>query len=114
MGRPIRNTDPSIIRHVSSRTLNAQLLMRPNSEINEIIGGVIAKYQQKHKIILYAASILSNHYHLVAQAPEQNLWEFEQSINREIAKRINWYLGRKGYFWGRRYNEEPTLTEGEA
>ena len=90
MGRPLRTTDPTKIRHISTRTLKAQLLMCPNPEVNQIIGGIIAKYQHKYNIVIYACTVLSNHYHLVAQAPKKNMWRFAGSINREIAKRLNW------------------------
>ncbi len=55
--RPPRNTDPSKIRLVTIRTLSAELLLRPDKELNEIVGGVIAKYQEEFDIKIFALKI---------------------------------------------------------
>ena len=89
-------------------------MMSPNKEINETIGGIVAKYQQEFGIEIYAYIFLSNHYHLLVRAPRQNLWRFEQGINREIAKRINKIRGREGHFWARRYDDQLTLQNTDA
>lgn len=106
MGRPIRNTNPEYVRHITCRTLNAQLLLVPSKELNNIVAGVVAKYQQKFSISIYAISLLGNHYHILAKAPKRNLWRFEQAINSEIAKRVNIFRNRRGFFWERRYDEQ--------
>ena len=64
MPRPRRNTNPEYIRLVTIRTQNAKLYMVPSKELNQIVGGVLAKYQQKYRIIIYGFIFLSNHYHL--------------------------------------------------
>ena len=114
MGRPLRNTDPNIVHLMSCRTVNAQLLMVPDEELVDIVGGVIAKYQKKHGIIIFALIVLSNHYHLLSNAPKANLHAFAEDVNREIAKRINRYLRRKSFFWGRRYDAIPVIEERDA
>ena len=118
MGRPIRDLNPSHIRLVTIRTEEAKLFMAPTAEngekINEIVGGVIAKYQAMFSIVIYAYVVCGNHYHILLRAPESNLWRFSQAINREIAKRINSLLGRKGHFWYRRYDDQVVLEGGDA
>ena len=106
MPRQPRNTDPKFLRHISIRTLNAQLLLSPSTEVNDIVGGVIAKYQEIYGIEIFACNVLSNHIHILARAPLRNLWRFEQQVNREVAKRINRLRNRRGSFWGRRYDEQ--------
>ena len=114
MGRPLRDTDPEKVHLITCRTARAELLMVPRPEITNIIGGVIAKYSSLLEIDLYAVIVLSNHYHLLAKAPKGNLSFFAENINREIAKRVNWHLGREGFFWGRRYDDQIVVEEYES
>lgn len=114
MGRRPRNTNPETLRVVVLRVEEAQLLMCPDEELNGTIGGIVAKYQEQFGIIIYAYTFLGNHYHLLLRAPRGNLWLFEQAINREIAKRINWKRKRRGHFWGHRYNDPEVLEASDA
>lgn len=88
--------------------------MVPRSELNEIIGGVIARYIERCRVDLYGYVVLSNHYHFVVSGPEGSLPELEENVNREIARRVNAYLRREGHFWGRRYDDEITITPVDA
>ncbi len=114
MPRKPRNTDHSAIRLVTIRTDQAQLLLKPGEDLNEIVGGIIAKYQEVFSIVIYAYAVLGNHYHLVVKAPLQNLWRFEQAVNFELAKRVNRLRSRSGHFWGRRYDDLQIVTESDA
>ena len=109
MGRPRRNLDPKYLRLVTIRTEGAKLYMSPGRELNDTIGGIIARYQVQFGIEIFAYCVLSNHYHLLVRAPKSNLWHFQQSINREIAKRVNRIRDREGHFWSRRYSEEIVI-----
>uniref|UniRef100_A0A0A8KXN4 Transposase IS200-like domain-containing protein n=1 Tax=wastewater metagenome TaxID=527639 RepID=A0A0A8KXN4_9ZZZZ len=113
MGKPLRNTDPTVIRIITLRTSQAQLLMRPDSYVNETISGILAKYQEQFNITIYTHTFNSNHYHLLVQAPEQNLHLFEENVNREISKRINWHIDRKGSLWQRRYDDLSCLDQDD-
>ena len=114
MSRLPRNTDPSYIRHISIRTEGAQFRLIPRAEVNQVIGGVLAKYQEAFEIVIYAYTVLSNHLHILAQAPLANLWRFEQAVNREIAKRINRQQSTRGHFWERRYDEQMVIDESDV
>ncbi len=113
MARLPRNTDPSYIRHISIRVEGAALRLLPDAQLNQIIGGVLAKYQQTFSIIIYAYTVLSNHLHILTRAPKGNLWRFEQAVNREIAKRINKLRNNRGHFWERRYDEQMLAEEND-
>jgi len=114
MSRFPRNTSPEFIRHVSIRVDNACLRMVPSQQVTEIVGGVLAKYQVAFGIELFAYCFLSNHFHLLLRAPRGNLWRFMQAVNREIAKRINRLLNRRGHFWERRYDEQIVAEDEDA
>ena len=99
---------------ITCRTAQAELLLVPSSELNEILGGVLARYAEAYDITLYAYIFLGNHYHLLVQGPEGALPRFAENLNREIAKRVNRLLTRKGFFWGRRYDDDITIEETDA
>lgn len=109
MSRPLRDTDPSKIHIITCRTMCAELLLVPSSRMNQIVGGVLAKYSSVHKVNLYAAIALSNHYHFLIQGAEGVIPRFAADVNREIAHRVNRMLGRHGPIWGRRYDDQVTV-----
>lgn len=114
MSRPLRNTNPDHIRLYTIRTFQQRFFMRPDEKINQIIGGVIARYQEKHSIEIFAYVVLSNHIHLLLRARKQNLWYFGRDVNREIAHRVNRKINREGSFWSRRYDEQICLRDEDA
>lgn len=109
MSRPLRDTDPSKIHVLTCRVARAELLLVPDEKMNKLIGGVIARYADVHKIDLYGYQFLSNHYHLLLQGKEGVIPRFAADINREIASRVNRLLNREGVLWGRRYDDQVTL-----
>jgi putative transposase len=113
MGRSPRNTNPNYTRHISIRTEGAALFLLPDAQVNHIVGGVIAKYQELFSIVIFAYTVLGNHLHILAQAPQKNLWRFEQAVNREVAKRINRVRNRRGHFWERRYDEQMVAERSD-
>lgn len=71
----------------------------------------MARYQEILKIELYAYVVLGNHIHFVARAPQSNIDEFEENVNREIARRLNWKHHREGKLWSKRYDDSTILSE---
>lgn len=113
MGNPLRNKDPNIYRLITIRTEGAHFWLRPSKDINRIVGGVLARYCEIFDIIVYAYIFISNHYHLLIRCPRANADEFQENLNRELARRLNWKNHRSGKFWGRRYSEQEVLTEDD-
>ena len=113
MGYPLRSRDPSRFHLITIRTEGQVLYLRPSKEVNKIVGGVIARYQEIFKIQIFALTVMSNHMHLVVQAPEGNLDEFMENVDREIARRINYKHRRRGRFWSRRYRAQAILNEAD-
>ena len=112
--RPLRDTTPGKLHLLSCRTLRSELLFIPKGELNHIIGGVIARYQSIYQIDIFAIKVLSNHYHMLARAPYGNLPRFFESVNREIAQRVNRYLKREGFLWSRRYDDLIVVEDDDA
>ena len=63
-----RNTDSNYIRHIIIRTKGAASRLLPNAQVTQIIGGILAKYQQTFSIIIYA-------YHEQMVAEENDAFE---------------------------------------
>ena len=113
MARPLRDTDPSKYYLVTIRTEMARLWMIPSRALNRMIGGVLARYQEAMGVRIYAHCALSNHMHLVVQAPEGALDHFFENVNREIARRVNRAHGRIANFWARRYDAQAILNHAD-
>ena len=111
MARPLRNSDPSFFRHIIMRTDEARLWMVPSREMEELLGGIVARYQEILGIEIFAYCFLTNHFHLLIRAPRSNTDEFMENVNREIARRVNWLNKRQGKFWGRPYEDKQVPRE---
>lgn len=85
--------------------------MRPSKDVNRILGGIIARYAEILEVKIFALCFMSNHYHLLIMCPKGNVDEFEENVNREIARRLNWKLHRQGRFWSRRYSDQEVMTD---
>ena len=114
MTRPLRNTDPGAIRLITSRTECAALFMVPGEELNEIIGGILARFQEKYGVEIFGLTILSNHFHILCRSPLRNTCFFFQEVKKEIALKVNRLIGREGHFWHRRYDDQACQTEGDS
>ncbi len=114
MADRIRDTDPNKIHLVTIRTQQAALLLRPGLGLEEILGGIVARYQEQFKTEVYAYNFLGNHYHILARGSEDFLWKFAQGVNREIARRVNYIRYREGKFWGRKYDDQIVVEVQDA
>jgi len=79
--------------------------------MEKLIGGILARYVEAFGVELLAYSVLGNHIHLLVRAPNGNLDEFCENVNREVARRVNWLNKRKGKFWHRRYDALEVKSE---
>lgn len=111
MSRELRSTDPDAHFLITSRTVNSELWLKPTPEMTQTIGGIYARYQEKYKIEINALTVLSNHSHALVRAPDGNLSEFAENVQREISRRSNFINGRSGSLWGARYSAQRILTE---
>lgn len=109
--RELRNRDPEIFRLITIRTVGGRLWLTPNSRMKALTGGIIARYQEKFSIEIFAYAVLGNHPHLLIRAPRSNTDEFCENVNREIARRVNWLHRREGPFWARRYVDQEVVSE---
>ncbi len=112
MGWPIRMYTTESVYFVTARTQQSRLLLRPSSEVNELVGGVLARAVELYQIELFAFVVTSNHIHLLLRAPTGNLPFFMKYLLGNIATKVGRIVGWRGKFWGRRYSAEPVLDDG--
>ncbi len=72
MTTPLRDSDPKIYRLITIRTEEARLWMVPSRNLEKVLGGIVARYQEICGVEIYAYTFLSNHYHLIVRAPKEN------------------------------------------
>ncbi len=79
--------------------------------IPNIIGSWLARGVQRFRIKLYGFVAMSNHVHMLVQAPCGNLAEFMAYFNGQMAREVNRFLGRRHQLWARRYAAAQVLDE---
>lgn len=100
---------------VTTRTFQGRYLLRPSSDVNRTILGVLGRAQRRTGIELCGFTFLSNHYHLLA-VPEstEQLSEFMGFVNGNIARKVGRLHDWHGKLWDRRYQHIIVSDEPEA
>jgi REP element-mobilizing transposase RayT len=104
MPRPLRFVPANSVVEITTRTLQGRLLLRPSSELTEIILGVIGKAQDLYQMSIYAFVVLGTHAHLLLSPPSaEKLARFMQFVNANIAKEAGRLRLWRERLWSRRY-----------
>ncbi|MFY0578908.1 transposase [Cystobacter fuscus] len=113
MGWPLRMFQKEGYYFVTSRCFQGRLLLRPSAEVNEVVGGVLARAVQQSAgtIRLYAFTFASNHFHLLVWARGAALAGFMQYLRSNLSKKVGKLVDWSGGFWERRYSAEPVLDD---
>lgn len=110
--RPLRCPLPRGLYEICTRVTGNGLLMRPSTEVNDLILGVIGRAQTQTDVELHAFVFLSNHYHLLVSVPNgAELSRFMQFINGNIARKLNIINERDGAVWERRFRSIPVAPD---
>ncbi|MCY1074378.1 transposase [Archangium lansingense] len=113
MGWPLRMFQEEGLYFVTSRCFQGRLLLRPSAEVNEVVGGVLARAVQQSAgtIRLHAFTFASNHFHLLVWARGAALASFMQYLRSNLSKKVGRLVDWSGGFWERRYSAEPVLDD---
>ena len=110
--RPLRCPLPGGLYEICTRVTGNALLMRPSSEVNDLILGVIGRAQEQNDVELHAFVFLSNHYHFLVSVPSGAvLSSFMQFVNGNIARKLNIINERDGVVWERRFRSIPVSAD---
>ncbi len=84
---------------VTRRCTQREFLLKPSPLVNEIFKYVLAVAARRYGIVLHAACVMSNHYHLVLTDPRANLPRFSQLLDSVLARALNALHSRWESFW---------------
>lgn len=102
MGRPLRIIQNIYPYHLVCRTNNRTFRFE-RREITRIVFKALKQTHEKYNLLIHHVVLMSNHYHIVATATEENLHRAMQYFNSRVAVRYNKHVGRSGHLWGDRY-----------
>lgn len=111
MGRPIRMYSKDGVYFVTARTVQARFLLRPSAQLNEIVGGVLARAVDLHGVHVYGFVFASNHVHLLVHARDGTLSRFMQYLLGNLARKVAPLVGWYGPFWERRFSAEEVIGD---
>ena len=112
MGYPIRYEKEDEIFFITSRTSEARLWFINCPQFEYMVKAYLAKYAEMFGVILYAFTLMGNHYHLLASFPRLNKAKFMQAFNSIVARLAQTHIsGFSGRLWGRRYADQAVVGE---
>ena len=83
--------------------------------MNDVIRGVLARAARLSAVPIHAPAFLSNHYHLLLTVTDaQQLAEFMNYLNSNLAREAGRLTRWREKFWGRRYQAVIVSDEEEA
>ncbi len=90
------------------------MLLRPSAGMNDVIRGVLARAARLAGLAVHAPVFLSNHYHLLVSVIDaQQLAEFMNYLNSNLAREAGRLVRWREKFWGRRF-QAVIVSEEEA
>ena len=111
MGRHLREEGPETVHFITNRCFQRRFLLKPSPRLNAIVLGCLAWAAHTHQVRLFCYVFMSNHFHLLAQAPRMNMSDFMGSFKAELARRINQLYGRSGTAYAGRFRSRPVFGE---
>ena len=102
MGRPLRIIQNIYPYHLVTRTNNRTFEFN-RREVIRIFFKALKETHQKFNLNIHHVVLMTNHYHIIATATDENLHRAMQYLNSRIAIRYNKHVGKSGHLWGDRY-----------
>lgn len=110
MPRRPRIFNSDLLYHITSRGVRRHDIVRTDDDRRyfvELLANVVA---DRHWT-LHAWVLMTNHFHLVVTAPEQNLSDGMHDLLGDYARRFNSICGFVGYVFQRRFDAKPVERE---
>ena len=112
MGRRLRCLLAGHLVEITCRTIQGRFLLRPSSQVNLAIKGILGRAQRYFGLRVVICVFLSNHYHLlVLPDSEQQLAAFMQFLNTNLSKQLGRLHDWQGPLLQRRYQAIPVSHE---
>lgn len=113
---PARRILAGATQFVTRRCSERRFFLRPSRRTNEIFLYVLALAAQRHRVLVHAFCVMSNHFHLVVTDVEGRLPAFMQYLNSLVARAINASIGHFEGFWasGSSYSAVEPLAPSDV
>lgn len=102
MGRPLRVIQNHYPYHLTCRTNNRTFRFNQR-QVTRIFFRALRETVEKYNLLVHHVVLMSNHYHVIATATEENLHRAMQYLNSRVAVRYNKHVRKSGHLWGDRY-----------
>jgi putative transposase len=89
--------------HVTSRANNKEWFYIPLGDVWRYMEEHLESGKVEYKVELYAAVLMSNHYHLLLSTPNCNIDQFMRFFNQALGKSISKQAGRINRIFGAPY-----------
>lgn len=114
--QPIRVECTDKVQLITCRTINSALWFVNNKKLENMLLAYLAKYAEKYGVLLYAFSVVGNHYHMVAKFPLGHRSEFFRDFNARVAQAVRYcvpnYLG--GPLFERRFTPQILILDEDV
>ncbi len=114
MGRRQRMYADEGMYFVTARTFQGRMLLSPSAQLNEAVGGVLARGVALSGVELHAFVVVSNHLHLLVTAKGAKLSEFMKYVLCNTSKKVGRLVDWSGSLWERRFAVAPVLDDASA
>jgi REP element-mobilizing transposase RayT len=111
MSRQARGFLPAGIYHVTTRSAGPAPVFTDADECRHFCE-LIRRSAARHGWKVLAFCVMSTHYHLLVEVPDEALKAGMKSLNWRYARWFNSRRGRWGHLFGDRYYCVPVKTEG--
>jgi REP element-mobilizing transposase RayT len=97
---------------ITNRTIQGRYLLAPGTSFNDLFLGILGRTQRSHEMAIAAATVLSNHFHLLLIVDDaKEVADFMRDLQSKAAREVNRLTGWKGPVFERRY--EMTVVTNE-
>jgi REP element-mobilizing transposase RayT len=111
MARPLRLEHPGAIWHVTTRGNERRAIVRSDTD-RRIFIDLLGETVTRHRWILHAWVLMTNHYHLLIETPVPTLSSGMKRLNERYAARFNQRHNRVGHLVQSRF--KAILVERES
>jgi putative transposase len=102
MPRPLRQTLPDGIFHLTARGVDRELLFRDDAD-RVVFLRLLAQTVDRHAWLCHGFSLLGTHYHVVVETTQCALSRGAHRLNGLYAQLFNRRHGRRGHLFGDRF-----------
>ncbi len=115
MPRGPRYIPPGWSVEITTSTICNFFLLPTTRQFARIFVGVLGRAQEKYPVRVHAAVAVSSHYHLIVTPDDaEQLANFMEHVNGNLAREAGRIIGWRGRFWRERYHAIPISPEPEA